>query len=445
MPKATVAQLIALAKAAAEEAADHQERFAAADTEARKIVDIMERFLRLKGRVVYGGAAINAHLSPERRFYDPNLYLPDYDFMTPDPLQDCADLVVAFQEEGFYDVEAKFGIHEGTYKIFVNFRAAADITFMPAEIYDRVVADADTIDGIRYASVNYLRMNIYLELSRPAGDVSRWEKIYKRLLLLNEEEPKLKAGHCTATPLAALAAAEPMKPTDYVMHDRVVGLGITNGAVFLSGLHYLDDALSNPPADEIVLMITDKYAELTTDLRTLNLVSKEYDAVGELLPRRTEFTSKRGPKRIVAVVFEAVACHSYTILAHPVGYRLGSLDLLIQMYYAMYFVELQGYVPVRLLCVIQALIDLEAKRRAAAAIAVESKDKIHDVFPLECVGHQPTMPELKKAHRLRVMEKRKELMGALRLHKSSVRITKKRGISRRHKGTRSRRGDVTLA
>ena len=119
--KPTVEELVALAKAAATEAADYQERFAAQDTEARKIVDVMEHYLRVRGRVVYGGAAINAHLSADKKFYDPTLYLPDYDFMTPDPLQDCADLIVAFQSEGFTDVEAKFGIHEGTYKVFVNF------------------------------------------------------------------------------------------------------------------------------------------------------------------------------------------------------------------------------------------------------------------------------------------------------------------------------------
>ena len=138
-------ELMALVKAAASAAADFQERFAAEDTEARKIVDIMERFLRVKKRVVYGGAAINAHLSPANKFYDPRLYLPDYDFMTPDPLQDCADLIVTFQHEGFIDVEAKFGIHEGTYKIFVNYRSAADITYMPPDIYRRLSKDAAVI------------------------------------------------------------------------------------------------------------------------------------------------------------------------------------------------------------------------------------------------------------------------------------------------------------
>jgi hypothetical protein len=414
--KASVDQLVALAKAAAAEAADFQERFAAEDTESRKIVDVMERFLRTRGRVVYGGAAINAHLSAEHKFYDPALYLPDYDFMTPDPIQDCADLIATFELEGFQDVEAKFGIHEGTYKIFVNYRSAADITYMPPEIYERVIKDADTIDGIRYASVNFLRMNIYLELSRPAGDVKRWEKVYERLLLLNEEHP-LRAGRCTAEPLEALGA-EKRSSSSSERHDRIVGAGIQAGAVFLSGASYLKD--TEPHPDEVVLMISDRRPVLVNELTQQGLRATEYEAVGELLPARTEL--RTGRRSLVAVVFDTVACHSYTTLAHPTGYRLGSIDLLIQMYYAMYFTDLHGYLPVRLLCVIQELVELDATRRDAAAAAGAPA---HDVFPLECVGHQPTMPELKKAHRARVTAKRKELVKALRVE-STVRRSRHR-------------------
>lgn len=435
MPKkASIDELVALAKAAAAEAADYQERFAAEDTEARKIVDIMERFLRVKGRVVYGGAAINAHMSPEHKFYDPALNLPDYDFMTPDPLQDCADLIVTFQQEGFVDVEAKFGIHEGTYKIFVNYRSAADITYMPPEIYERISLDADTIDGIRYASVNFLRMNIYLELSRPAGDVKRWEKVYERLLLLNEDHP-LKAGHCTAEPLEALGARRERSESEAAArHDRIVGAGIAAGAVFLSGAAYLAD--QEPRPDEVVLMMSDRPAPLITALSDLGLKPTAHPAMGELLPARTEL--RTGRRKLVAVVFETVACHSYTTLQTPAGYRLGSVDLLIQMYYAMYFADLQGYLPVRLLCVIQELIEIEAARRSAAA-ADPSKAEVHDVFPLECIGHQPTMPELKKAHRQRVLEKRKELAGALRIQ-SAVRPSRR---SRKHKARVVRAHDTT--
>ena len=50
MKEPTITELVALARAAAAEAADFQERYAAEDTEARKIVDIMESFLRIKFR-----------------------------------------------------------------------------------------------------------------------------------------------------------------------------------------------------------------------------------------------------------------------------------------------------------------------------------------------------------------------------------------------------------
>jgi len=389
--KPTLQELVAIARAAAAAAADYQERFAAEDTEARKIVDIMERFLRVKARVVYGGAAINAHLPADKKFYDPALYLPDYDFMTPDPLQDCADLIIAFQNEGFVEVEAKFGIHEGTYKVFVNFRAAADITYMPINIYERVMTDSRTIDGIHYASVNFLRMNMYLELSRPAGMVSRWEKVYERLLLLNEEHP-LKPGRCGQKP----------EIEEGLHQSRIIELGIDANAVFLSSASYLSE--KEVKQDKIILMMSDHAASLVETLVTkLSLKATTFEAMGELLPARTELRSNR---TLVAVVFETVACHSYTTLSSPKGYRLGSLDLLIQMYYAMYFADLNGYLPARLLCIIHELIELESSRRVAA---VQENDKI-DVFPLDCIGHQPTMPELKKAHRKRVLEKKKEML-----------------------------------
>jgi hypothetical protein len=422
MPKkATISELVGLAKAAAAEAANYQERFAAQDTEARKIVNIMEQFLKVKARVVYGGAAINAHLPNDKKFYDPTLYLPDYDFMTPDPLQDCADLIATFQHEGFHEVEAKFGIHEGTYKVFVNFRAAADVTYMPPEIYQRIMSDSKVIQSIHYASVNFLRMNMYLELSRPAGNVSRWEKVYERLLLLNETFP-LKAGRCVDEPLETLAQDE--KGEQLALTGRIIGLGIELGAVFLSGASYLVEPDKFPVQEEVIMMISNVAPTLVEKLvTTQGLKATAFEALGELLPARTELRSKR---KLVAVVFETVACHSYTTLKFPEGYRLGSIDLLIQMYYAMYFADLKGYLPVRLLCVIQDLIDLESTRRDAAAHG----NKEYDVFPMECLGHQPTMPELKKAHRERVVEKKKELVKALRMQESFVgrRRKKKRAI-----------------
>ena len=50
------------------------------DPQVRKIIDIVENFLRVRKRVCYGGTAINALLPPQDQFYDMNVELPDYDF-----------------------------------------------------------------------------------------------------------------------------------------------------------------------------------------------------------------------------------------------------------------------------------------------------------------------------------------------------------------------------
>ena len=79
----------------------------------------------------------------------------------------------------------------------------ADITFCVPELYKRISKDAIVINGISYSPPDYLRMLMYLELSRPAGDASRWEKVLKRLTLLNKNYP-LKAKNCNVKDIQRL-------------------------------------------------------------------------------------------------------------------------------------------------------------------------------------------------------------------------------------------------
>jgi hypothetical protein len=374
-------------RAAAAAATDHQEKQGAEDTEARRITDVMERFLQKQKRVIYGGAAINAQLPAEHKFYDPRLYLPDYDFMTPTPIQDAEELMEDFRKEGFKEIETKFGIHEGTYKVFVNFRSAADITYMPLDLYKRILKDCRVVNRLFYASPNFLRMNMYLELSRPAGMVSRWEKVYQRLLLLNEAYPLHVCG---------VKGRKPSLMSD--LQQQIVDEGAAEGAIFLSvrGLRPLSAGM-----EPIILMMTDKAAALSSSLRELGLTEIRHEAQGELLPARSEFKSEGA---LIAVVFATVACHAYTTVAdaNKRTIRLASIDLLIQMYYALYFMELKHYVPDSILCTIQRLIEMEARQRSHPATPLK------EAFPLDCIGHQPTMPELKRAHRSRLLDYKKK-------------------------------------
>ena len=165
------------------------------DPDVKKIISILEDFLKKKKLVCYGGTAINNILPLEDQFYDKNIEIPDYDFYSSNALEDAKKLADIYYEAGFQEVEAKSGVHYGTYKVFVNFIPVADITYLEKSLFNRVQKEAIRVYGILYCPPNFLRMNMYLELSRPAGDISRWEKVLKRLLLLNKNYP-LKGKHC---------------------------------------------------------------------------------------------------------------------------------------------------------------------------------------------------------------------------------------------------------
>ena len=159
------------------------------DPEIKRMIKILENFLRRKQLVCYGGISINAILPKEDQFYDMATDLPDYDFFSTNSLEDAKELCDLYVKEGFIEVEGKSGIHEGTYKVFVNFIPIADVTFLPKELFDSIKRDAIKISGILYAPPNFLRMGMYKELSRPQGDSDRFEKVLKRMNLLNKHYP----------------------------------------------------------------------------------------------------------------------------------------------------------------------------------------------------------------------------------------------------------------
>ena len=162
--------------------------------EIKKIIEILEDFLRERKLVCYGGTAINNILPEDDRFYNKNLEIPDYDFFSADAMKDAKSLADIYFKAGYDEVEAKSGVHAGTFKVFVNFIPIADITVMDKRIFSNIKRDSIEIDGIHYAPPDFLRMGMYLELSRPDGDTTRWEKILKRLILLNKNYP-LKGQH----------------------------------------------------------------------------------------------------------------------------------------------------------------------------------------------------------------------------------------------------------
>jgi hypothetical protein len=190
--------------------------------EVDKIIKIVEDFLKKKKLVCYGGTAINNILPKELQFYDKSIELPDYDFFSPTPLKHAKQLADIYYSMGFTEVEAKAGMHVGTFKVFVNYIPVADITYLVPELFKVLKKKAIEVDKILYSSPNYLRMLMYYELSRPAGDVSRWEKVLKRLTLLNKHYP-LSGQNCGAEEIQRIfeIGAKRMKlPKKEIIEDQ---------------------------------------------------------------------------------------------------------------------------------------------------------------------------------------------------------------------------------
>jgi hypothetical protein len=158
------------------------------------VIQMVESFIKKNKCIIYGGTAINNILPEKDQFYDYDYELPDYDFFSTEPMKLAKELADLFAKKG-YEVEAKAGVHHGTFKVFVDQLGVADITYLHPELYNMLSKSAIVKKGLMYAPANFLRQSMFLELSRPLGDVSRWEKVLKRLNVLNKNYP-LVQKHC---------------------------------------------------------------------------------------------------------------------------------------------------------------------------------------------------------------------------------------------------------
>ena len=62
----------------------------------------------------------------------------------------------------------------------VDYIPVADITTIDPVLYRILSKREYRVNGISYMDIHTLRMMMYLELSRPRGEVERWPKVYER-------------------------------------------------------------------------------------------------------------------------------------------------------------------------------------------------------------------------------------------------------------------------
>jgi hypothetical protein len=276
--------------------------------------------------------------------------------------------------------------------------AIADITYIPKDIYNAIKTDAISVGGVLYAPPNFLRMSMYLELSRPAGDISRWEKVLKRLSLLNKNYP-ITNINCNDIDFQREMTN---RENEDKIYETVKNTLINQGVVFFGGFanilysQYMPknlqkkieniadfDVLSNDP-----LQTAGVIKERLHDIGIKKVKIIKQPAVGEIVPEHYEV--KVGNDSIL-FIYKPIGCHSYNILIMDgKKVKVATIDTMLSFYLAFLYANKPYYNQFidRILCMSKFLFDVQQKNRL-------SQKGLLKRFSITCYGHQESVEEMK--------------------------------------------------
>ena len=393
----------------------------ASDPNVTKAIDCVERFLRKKRRVCYGGAAINALLPEKRRFYDPKTTVPDYDFFSPSMEEDVEELIDDLTKDGFDDITKKLSMHEGTTKVYVNFIPVADCSEMNKDMFTILQKRAKAVDGILYCDPDFLRMLMYLELSRPRGEVKRWKKVFERLTLLNHEYP---IDDCSTKITTS--------PIDIDDRRAILEFCVKKKSVML-GPEFVDllerdkgrthlETLAKT-ASPLIFLSADPEKEANDIKYILGSAKIEYvKSPSDHLYNYARVSRKGKP---IALLFEEDSCHSYTLLKidGDAEMRVGTPDTLLNLYYGLLIFGdkrlAKSYFQTSLDCLVRKLYHITERHRAHPTRFVPS-------FGLRCSGHQRGIAELLKLKAARTEKKKSKAKNTKENQRKTRRLSKLR-------------------
>jgi hypothetical protein len=361
-------------------AQEQLDRDAASNIAIRTVLSIVEEFLTKSKVMCYGGTAINNLLPPKDRFYDPIKDIPDYDFFSLTPQIHAMELADKIAKAGYKLVEVKPGMHIGTFKVFADYTGIADITLLDKPIFERLWKDSIVKDSIHYVPPNFLRMSVYLELSRPRGDVSRWTKVYSRIQLLNKHYPIECSADNEQITESMISPATRKSIEDIMVEEKMVLLGFNASMVQKKNAGQWKLPLDVMVGTDKRNDIAQKFASLLKGVRVEEGVS-----FGELLPHFTDVLSS--DKKVLVRVYETNACHSYHTT--NAGLRVASIPTLLQFFLAAMYGDdniREGISEQRYMCTAEHLLQManeDAPRRYKL------------LTPIECIGKQDSIVDIR--------------------------------------------------
>lgn len=371
-------------------------------------IEIVEHFLRKTGRICYGGQAINAHLPAKHKIYDPEYSIPDYDVFTPSPEKDVMYIVKLLKRAGFTEISTREGMHEGTTKVYVDFIPVADITAINPNIFYVLYKRSKVFDGIHYLDANSLRMLMYLELSRPRGEVTRWGKVFERLMIFNEFVP---IRTCKMYQKRTMLTEEHISIiVDYIIRNKRIFAGADLIDYYDSALKDKHINMNITTKKPILFYSPNSYkdaAELVTQLRELHPNTYRKFKIETFTVDKTDmipyFNMIRYGKQIIACIIEYSACHAYiTAPSNHHNIKIASLDTLITLYFSLGLLHKRLFNIGSMECMALKLVEISMKARE------DYGESDMPFISIKCSGHQTSLPSLIREKVNRITRKREQ-------------------------------------
>ena len=352
-------------------------------------------------------------------------------------MQYAKDLANIYFKAGYEEVEAKSGVHSGTYKVYVNFIPIADITFIDNNIFKNLLKKSIKINAINYCPPNYLRMAMYQELSRPMGDVSRWEKVLKRIILLNKNFP-LKGELCKYQDFQR--NYEGSKEEQNKIYEITKNSFINQGLVFFGGyaatlyskyMPYKErkqvtnipdfDVLSEDPESSALILKEQLNYE---GYKNVKIIKKK--SIGEYVDIHYEIIVN---KDVIAFIYKTNACHSYNIInINGQKIKVASIDTILSFYLIFIYANRPYYDENRLLCIAEYLFKVQLKNR------LQQKGLLKR-FSVICYGKQKSLEDMREEKsKIYAKVKAKEILRDSNIYNMNFfRYIPKDGIKKKNK------------
>lgn len=376
------------------------------------IVDLIHKFIKNKNLLVYGGQALNAILPKKEKIYKEGEF-KDYDILSPNAEIDARELADELYSNNFVYTQIKPAIHEGTYKLSVNFVDIVDFTQVSDKLFYEMLKMSNKEKNsfghkleILVAPLNLLKLNLIQEMSIPISSLWRWAKVYNRLFIFSRNFKTMKVK--SPRPLPTI---EPPRLKNYVNvyktsleFIKIYKLPLIGNLAINVHLKQTHDIMQCCRLDEFFSIFEilstnpydtfkslDKHMELILKELNLKLHSEERYYYGEIIPKRLRVyllskDSKLVNEKISLLTIVEARNHCYSITEIG-GFVVGSPYTILYFLYA-YWLVYSVYESKKIVKMIEIYITLLEEH--VSKISDEEK------FILQCYGNEKQFIDLLK-------------------------------------------------